>query len=678
MRLGITQKSIALFVLCALVPLLIGSIGSFIAARHTLREYVNAELAVESRESLEQVLAFFNEAITDLSTWSDLRVMQDVLIDDEADEIEAELIKFRGRYRHFGELLMLNAEGEVVAATRPQDEGRDLSASAFFVAGQAGRMFRGRVERSPLTEGRALTVALPIRADYDPSTVIGVLVGVIDWQRIEALLASISLAGAKQDADHVLMLATRAGHDLLYVTPAAAGVIRPADLLGAHAESSSTGVEETGAGHAADEPVYEFDTAGGTYLAATAFAHDITPFPVFDWEMHAAVATDVAFAGTDRLRRHFLLVAVLVGGAALVVGWLVAKALVRPLASMIGAMKALAGGDHGVAIPALGRTDELGEMAAALKVFQETAHDRARKQEEVVRAMERAEEASRAKSDFLAKMSHELRTPLNAIIGYSEMLLEEIEDAGGNSPELREPLRRIQRSGRHLLALINDVLDLSKIEAGKMELEYGEIDLPALLQELVTTAEPLAERNRNRLTLHCPEDIGSLRADVLRVRQIVLNLLSNACKFTERGEVTLEAAPAVEDGVEGVAISVRDTGIGMTAEQQARLFQDFTQADSSTTRRYGGTGLGLAISRRFARMMGGDITVESEPGQGSTFRLWLPRRTVGVTAVPPAATRAEPAHRPSRAPRADGAEARDAERPFGEIRAPSPERAGPS
>jgi signal transduction histidine kinase/DNA-binding response OmpR family regulator len=237
-------------------------------------------------------------------------------------------------------------------------------------------------------------------------------------------------------------------------------------------------------------------------------------------------------------------------------------------------------------------------------------------------------DASRHKSEFLANMSHELRTPLNAIIGIAEMLREDAEDEGQEA--LVEPLGRIHRAGDHLLHLINEILDLSKIEAGKLELHVEDVDLAAAIAEITATAGPLAARNGNRLIVDCTPDIGSVRSDQTRLRQIVLNLLSNACKFTERGEVRL----GVSIDRDEVTIRVADTGIGMTPEQLKRLFQEFTQADSSTTRRYGGTGLGLAISRKLARLMGGDITVESAPGVGTTFTVGLPIGPAGQAAPP--------------------------------------------
>ena len=242
---------------------------------------------------------------------------------------------------------------------------------------------------------------------------------------------------------------------------------------------------------------------------------------------------------------------------------------------------------------------------------------------ELLKARRDAEAANTAKSQFLAHMSHELRTPLNAIIGYSEMVEEEVADVG--HPELAPDLQKIRSAGRHLLALINDILDLSKIEAGKLELFVETFDVRDTIRDVSTTIRPLVEKNGNRLEIRCGEGLGAMHSDLIKVRQTLLNLLSNACKFTDHGTVTLTAArEANGDGEDWLVFSVADTGIGMTPAQTAKLFEAFAQADASTARRYGGTGLGLAITRRFCQMMGGDVQVASETGKGSTFTVRLP------------------------------------------------------
>jgi signal transduction histidine kinase len=228
---------------------------------------------------------------------------------------------------------------------------------------------------------------------------------------------------------------------------------------------------------------------------------------------------------------------------------------------------------------------------------------------------------SEHKSQFVASMSHELRTPLNAIIGLTEMMVTNATRFG--TEKAQEPLQRVNRAGTHLLGLINQVLDLSKIEAGKLELNPEPVGLARLIDEVIGTAGQLAEKNKNRLIVETRENLGMLTADSMRLKQILLNLLSNACKFTKEGEVALRVRK-VADGRDWIELAVADTGIGMTPEQQAKLFEEFTQADTSTAQRYGGTGLGLAITRKLARMMGGDVTVASEPGKGSVFTVRLP------------------------------------------------------
>ncbi|MGI9592118.1 MAG: response regulator [Myxococcota bacterium] len=277
---------------------------------------------------------------------------------------------------------------------------------------------------------------------------------------------------------------------------------------------------------------------------------------------------------------------------------------------------AIAEGDFSRSFP---RRSESDALADALNEMSE----KRRLAEEAVRsARDAAEEANHAKSAFLAKMSHELRTPMNAIIGYSEMLEEEAEDLGQD--DFIPDLKKIQAAGRHLLALINDILDLSKVEAGKMGVYLERFSVPAVIEEVVSTIQPLVTKNANELTVRCPPGVGEMVSDLVKLRQGLFNLLSNACKFTQEGtiELAVERRPA-PDG-DRVIFSVTDSGIGMTPEQMERIFEAFSQADSSTTRQFGGTGLGLTITRRFAELLGGEVGVTSEPGVGSTFTIELP------------------------------------------------------
>ncbi|MEM7016463.1 MAG: response regulator [Pseudomonadota bacterium] len=276
------------------------------------------------------------------------------------------------------------------------------------------------------------------------------------------------------------------------------------------------------------------------------------------------------------------------------------------------------------------RTAELSQVNELLKQSRDTLEERVEERTLALlkaksaaeHAQEEAEAANYAKSRFLANMSHELRTPMNAMIGYGELMLEEAHDM--ELPEFTGDLQKILTSGRHLLSLINDLLDISKIESGKMELQLEEFSIDSLIEELAVTVEPLIEKNSNCLNIRMAKNLGTCFADLTKIRQIILNLVGNAAKFTENGKIILTVAKCTNEPREVLHISVADDGIGMTEEQQVKIFEPFIQADASTTRKYGGTGLGLAITKNFAEMMGGNIKVEGSSGKGSTFHVRIP------------------------------------------------------
>lgn len=305
--------------------------------------------------------------------------------------------------------------------------------------------------------------------------------------------------------------------------------------------------------------------------------------------------------------------ALLFVGALAITIFLMRQGVVRPISLLTRAIDCLAAGRYDQAVPLQERRDEIGQISRALEILRNVAQAKI----EADAARSAADSANKAKSQFIANMSHELRTPLNAIIGYTEIVLEDLQEDGASERHSKD-LLRVTASARHLLALIDGILDLAKVEAGREEISASEFDPAALVLDTIALAKPLAEKNGNELAWRNDGIVGTIRSDERRLKQCLLNLISNACKFTENGSVEISARKHVQEEVELITFEVKDTGIGMSADQLSRVFKPFQQADSSIAGRYGGTGLGLSITQEFARLLGGDVRIDSAPGQGTS------------------------------------------------------------
>jgi len=654
-RMTIATRLLWSFLVMALVPLSIFTYLTYTISDQLLRQEVANNLRAIADSKANQIETYAHERQRNVTTLArtpsivntfeplERAFLEHGIGTPEYTAVENELRPFLSDYLEqsgYADVFLLSPSGDAIFSVR---QGEDLGSNFYTGPNKDTALARvfdraktllvtevSNFEYYAATNAPAAFIAAPVLQE---GVVIGVVVLQMSNQEVYKVVNDYTDLGKTGET----VVGSRVDNDVVFVTPLRHdpyAAFRRRIPLGSALGLSLQQAAQGGQGRGLD-----LDYRGKQVMAAWQY------LPSLRWAMAVKIDTEEAFAPIRKQRNTVLIVGSITLLFVVVGALIVARSISKPIISLTRVVRLISGGDLKQEV-LVGTNDEIGELSRAFnkmtadlrqiyETIEETVHVRTRELHQSNEALESArkdaEAANQAKSTFLANMSHELRTPLNAIIGYSEMLQEEAEDLGYT--DFTPDLQKINAAGKHLLALINDILDLSKIEAGRMDLYLETFDLAGMIQDVQITVQPLVEKNANTLVVHRPDALGAMQADLTKVRQSLCNLLSNASKFTKQGTIALTVIRGAVDGVDWLTFSVRDTGIGMTPTQMAKLFQAFSQAEASTARQFGGTGLGLAITKKFCQMMGGDVTVESELGKGSTFTIRLPGEVTAANAT---------------------------------------------
>lgn len=643
------SKLVTYYSLLSLITIASVAVAAYILSKNALQQSVFDRLTVAASIKEYDIDQWFISQYQDvllLAKLPEAKRLGKLIIQERAKK---KSLKFQTAYQaidkyftdlsqiktNLTEISLLTKSGIVVFSTNKTLEGKyqPLGATTTYISPKQTD-FKPTFYKSPLTGNTTITFATPLLDDNNKQ--IGAISITLALQQIDKLIRKHTSLGKSSETYLIGRLETK-------------NTLIAADL--SHLEQYPQGVNSI---------AIEQAIAGTNSMGLYRNYAGIPVIGVYRWldrqnlALLAEISQHEAFAPARQLAKKIVLIGLSSAGLLLMGVWLLSRQIVKPILAITQTATKLAAGDLGDRV-AIYSEDEIGILADAFNKMAQQLEDSfsalektnetleikvskrtialqkltakleqrvAKRTESLQQAVAKADTANKAKSEFLANMSHELRTPLNAIIGYSEILTEESEDL--ELDDFIPDLQKISSSAKHLLGLINDVLDLSKIEAGHMEIYTETFEVSSFVEDIISTIAPLAAKKNNQLIVNCDSEIGSMDSDIIKVRQSLFNLLSNACKFTEEGKISLFINRYESKQVAWIRFQVKDSGIGMTPKQTNKLFQAFTQADSSTTRNYGGTGLGLTITKKFCQMMGGDVRVESEFAKGSNFIIELP------------------------------------------------------